>query len=337
MKQFQYPDFDYKDWTPQKHEIIIDSGIQNDLYEKGYVVIRDFIHQTEVSEINEFYETNHSIQVPNGGFFVSIYSKDLAYRKKVHDFLLEKLDTHFNSILTNFKYTCLNFAVKYPGPEGELFVHQDMAQVDEYKHSQVGIWIPLEKVTIENGTLGVLPHSHFSIPPHRSLYHDLPYSKIYSKIHEYVQPLEMNAGDLLLFDTRLLHNSFANLSNKPRKSVATSVIPIEAEFCITYRNEEFPGGEYEILKLEDDFFMTFRDFKSEKVAKPGASTGNMVNIKEAFVSEVEFEKFCDHFGLEKTNMHQALTFKTTLSVQEPTFRLEPTPRPSLIQRLKRYL
>lgn len=337
MKFFEYPNFDYHNWDRPRHSVVSGSQKQDELYNQGFSIEKGFLSKKIVTELNEYYDQYHSIEVENGGFFVSIYSKDLDYRKRVHNYLLKTIGGQMNAVFKNFKYTCMNFAVKYPGAEGELFVHQDMAQVDEFKHSQVGVWIPLVDVSLENGTLGILPYSHFTIPPHRSLYHDLPYSKIYRKIHEYVQPLELNAGDMLMFDTRMLHNSFVNKTDLPRRSLATSVVPSEAEFCMTYRNEELPAGKFEVLSLPDDFFLNFADFKSEKVAKPGASTGEIVTINEAFVTEDQFEHFCSEHGLPKTNMDEALTFRPTHSIQEPIVALPAKPKLSLFQRLKKTL
>ncbi len=106
---------------------------------------------------------------------------------------------------------------------------------------------------------------------------------------------------------------------------------------MTYRNEESPVGTFEILSLPDDFFLSFADFKSEKVAKPGTSTGNMVTIREAFVTEDQFEHFCSEHNLSKTNMDRALTFKATHSIQEPIVAPPAKPRLNLFQRLKKTL
>lgn len=337
MKFFEYHDFDYTGWDRPEHTVVRDPKLRNEIYTKGFSIVQGFVPKETIDELNRDYDSSHTIQTKNGGFFVSIYSKDIDYRRKVHDYILTKIGASLESIFQDFKYTCLNYAVKYPGAEGELFIHQDMAQVDESRFSQVGVWIPLVDVSLENGTLGIVPYTHFTIPPHRSLYHDLPYSKIYRKMHEYVQPLELKAGDMLLFDIRLMHNSFINRTDLPRKSLAASVVPKEAEFCMLYRDEQSPEGVYEMLKLADDFYMTFADFKSEKIDKPGISTGKMVTVKEAFVTEEEFERFCATHDLPKTDMDKALTFKSTHSIQEPVTQLPAEPKVGLFQRIKKAL
>lgn len=337
MEFFEYSNFDYSTWNRPEHHIVRDDLLRKTLYEKGFSTIENFIPEYLIKELRDHYNTNHSIEVDEGGFFVSIYSKDLSYRQDLHGYLLSKLQERFDSIFTDYKYTCFNYAAKYPGPEGELFIHQDMGQVDEFKYSQLGIWIPLEDVSIKNGTLCVIPHSHFLIPPHRSLYHELPYSKMYDLALDHVQPLSMNAGDLLLFDTRLLHNSFANQSTDPRLVIASSVVPKEAEFCMTYRDETFEKGEYELLSLADDFFLQFKDFKSEKVGKPGKSTGKFLTIKEEFVIEQEFLQFCEQHGISKNDFSSVRSAKTIRSIEEPVLKSVETPKKHFLERLRSLL
>jgi hypothetical protein len=334
---FEYSGFEYAGWNRPEHTIVTQTENRNELYEKGFSIIPNFINPTLVKKLLTYYDSQHSISVKNGGFFVSIYSKDLQYRQKTHKHLLNLLKHQFDTIFTDHKYTCLNYAVKYPGPDGELFIHQDMAQVNEFEFSQVGIWIPLVDVSVKNGTLGILPYSHYTIPPHRSLYHKLPYSQMYDKVFNYLQPVNLKAGDLLLFDTRLLHNSFINSSKNYRPSIASSIVPVQADFTMTYRDESFAENEFEHLLLDDDFFLTFKDFKSEKVGKPGNSTGQFSTIKEHFVKEDEFLKFCKHHHLYPSNVNPIKTQQVINSIQEPNHRESEPTKASILSRLKRIL
>lgn len=317
MEHFEFNNFDYSNWKKPEHIIAQDRIVKTELYQKGYSVKKNFLDENEVSSLLKQFNDLHCIEAPTGGFFVSIYSKNLEYRKTIHDYLFKKLDSKFSEIFSDYKYTCLNFAAKYQGDNGELFIHQDMAQVNEEDFAQVGVWIPLVDVSLENGTLGILPHTHFTIPPHRSLYHDLPYSKIYDTVQDYMQPVELKAGDLFLFDIRLLHKSYVNKTPIPRVSIATSLVPKEAPFCMAYRDESTEERKFELLEIDDNFYLEFADFKSEKVSKPGKSTGVFVDINERYVSESEFLKFCAYYKLSSTGMKAHTVTSNTFSIQEP--------------------
>ena len=327
MKPFEYRNFDYSGWKRPAHEIIKDAQLKSELYNKGYSVIPGFISDTEVAELKNSYTQNHTINVADGGLFVSIYSKNLDYRNQIHNKILETTGKKFETIFQNYKFTCLSYIVKYPGKKGELFVHQDMAQVDEFNHSQVGIWLPLQDVNLENGTMGILPYSHFTIPPHRTLYHQLPFSKIYPTAFKYLQPVKLKAGDLLLFDIRLLHNSFINTSNEPRIVIGSSAVAADAPFCICYRDKESKSetaeNEYELIEVSDNFYLDFKDFKSEKILRPEGKTGKKILIKERFVEEDEFIDFCEKHKIEAHDNTSFINTEQTKSIQEPDYSEEP--------------
>ncbi len=89
MKFFEYPNFDYSNWERPRHSVVSDSQKQDELYSQGFSIEKGFLPQKIVNELNAYYDQNHSIEVENGGFFVSIYSKDLDYRKKSPQLLAE--------------------------------------------------------------------------------------------------------------------------------------------------------------------------------------------------------------------------------------------------------
>jgi len=299
MDFFEYSNFDYRNWHRPEHKVIKDDTLRATIYKQGYAVIEKFIDQQVIDQILSFYENNHSIEAKNGGMFVSIYSKDLSYRLNIHNELSKKLGTLIDQIFDGHKSNGYNFIVKYPGTRSEMFLHQDMPFVDEMRYSEVGVWLPLQAVREENGCMGIIPNTHFSIPPTRSLHNELPYSSIYESLTEHIVPLCLNAGDLLLYDPRLVHNSFQNKSAKPRIAIATRMSPAEADYIITYKDENDPSGQFEQIKVEDDFFLTFDDFISGKIKRPTGQLLGHVKIKDNLVDRKEFLEFCKITGIQK--------------------------------------
>lgn len=317
MKHFEFRNFDYSNWERPEHTIISDSLKRKELFEKGYIIIPGFLNSSEIKNLLKIYTENHAIKQEEGGLFVSIYSKNLDYRRKINELLSTVLKKKFESVFQQNKLNSFNYIVKYPGKRSELFIHQDMALVDEFNYSEVGIWLPLTDVTLKNGTIGLVPFSHFLIPPHRSLHHELPFSKIYPLVFNYMMPLEIKAGDLLLYDPRLLHNSFVNQSDAPRIVIASRATSAEATFCICYKDSGSIGDDYELLEVDDDFFLKFDDFKSDKVKRPSDKPGKKVKIKEAFVEADDFLGFCKTYDLPTFDTISELDSHATFSIQEP--------------------
>lgn len=338
MKPFEFRNFDYSGWDRPEHTILKDPAIKAAVQDKGYHIIPNFISPKEVEELLAFYNEHHSIDAPDGGFFISINSSKLDYRQATHEKIKSIINDKLEEkVFHNHKHTVFTYFVKYPGKKGEMLVHQDMAQVDEYKYSQVGIWMPLQDVGVHNGTLGILPYSYKTIPPHRTLYHKLPFSNLYPLVYRHMQPLTLKAGDLAIFDIRTIHNSFVNLSDHTRIAVASSAVPKEAPFRICYRSadseEKDENGcyQYDFIEVDDNFFLEFKDFKSEKVVKPEGNSTTKVSIKEAFVEEDEFLEFLKVHNI-KPHDNESYFFKhSNIPLQEPDEIQESEPEPVLME------
>lgn len=321
MEFFEYSNFDYSTWNRPEHTVVTDASIRTSLYRDGYYIKRNFLDLSVLNDLVVLYDQNHQIQATEGGMFVSIYSKDIAYRKHIDHQISEIISDKINSLFQNFKSNGYNFIVKYPGKHSEMFPHQDMPFVDEAKFSEVGVWIPLQAVNSENGCLGIVPATHFSIPPVRSLHHKLPFSDIYEYIRQYFIPVEMNLGDVLLYDPRILHNSFENKSSDPRLAIATRISPKQADYIITFKDQTEPSTDFEQILVADDFFLNFDDFISDKVRRPTGKLISKVEVPESIIDQGEFEEFCKLYKLEKQTNGNFNTIDT-ISISEPVHRKE---------------
>lgn len=321
MDFFEYSNFDYSNWKRPEHTVATDVTVRTSLYHDGFYIKRNFLDRSILNDLVMLYDQNHEVSAKKGGMFVSIYSKDIAYRKRIDHGIREILSDRINSLFEDFKSNGYNFIVKYPGKHSEMFPHQDMPFVDEAEFSEVGVWIPLQQVGLENGCLGIVPATHFSIPPVRSLHHKLPFSDIYEFIRQYFIPVEMNLGDVLLYDPRILHNSFENKSSDPRLAIATRISPKQADYVITFKDQTKPSADFEQIQVADDFFLNFDDFISDKVRRPTGKLLSKVEVPEATIDQREFEEFCKLNKLEKqknTNFNPI----DTISISEPAHRSE---------------
>jgi len=106
--------------------------------------------------------------------------------------------------------------------------HQDAVFFPfEPQSSCVGVWIPLDTVSEANGTLSVLPGSHrLEIQPHETR-EGINFGAVAARDiegneahHREAVPMEMEPGECLLFNTRLLHRSGGN-STKGHRRVIT--------------------------------------------------------------------------------------------------------------------
>jgi hypothetical protein len=130
-------------------------------------------------------------------------------------------------LFEGFRPVMTTFVVKHPGVESEMLLHEDRSYVDEELHRAFTVWIPLVDVNdrVGNGVLQVVPGSHrLPVGMAGSLTPDLirPYERY---LQDRLVPIEAAAGDAVIYDTRLLHASRANLTDAARPAIVCAVVP----------------------------------------------------------------------------------------------------------------
>lgn len=288
-------------WKPVKHSIIKDEKLANTIHKIGYS-INKLITSTEIDALTALFNENHSFEDKNGGMFYSIYSQDTEYRKKIHFAIDAILKPILDKVCKNYKVLLNSFVVKISGPNSEFYLHQDTTGLDEWSYSPLSLWIPLDNVSQSNGCLGIIPKSHHFFSPYRSISFPAPFDAIQSTVKQYLQPLEMKKGDVLLFDNRMLHHSYSNTSGKTRIAVICGLFPKEATLQTCYKPNYVCGGEIETIEHDDDYLLSGKNFLIDCQKRPttGVSLGYKMDPYES-ISKLEFEKICEEYGVKKTN------------------------------------
>ncbi|HEX9683520.1 MAG TPA: phytanoyl-CoA dioxygenase family protein [Acidimicrobiales bacterium] len=116
------------------------------------------------------------------------------------------------------------FIWKWPEAYGQPW-HQDSFYFPFEPDQQIGVWVAANRATITNGCLWVVPGSHTE-PVHTHVADDRPnatqaYTKIVDHDMSAAVPVEMEPGDVLFFDSHLMHSSTDNESNELRAALVT--------------------------------------------------------------------------------------------------------------------
>jgi hypothetical protein len=148
-----------------------------------------------------------------------------------------------------------------------------------------------------NGTLSVFPGSHLKVKNIRGAGIEPLFSGKQQEIIPYLTPLSIKAGQLMLFDSALLHYSSANHSNSIRVSVMTNILPADAEVFLYFQNMENSSlvDEYQV---PTDFFLLYNDFKNEYERPPSFGTkqrtltqGGAATLVDDFFNDSELIEF----------------------------------------------
>lgn len=289
----------YNGWKPVFHSVIRDQELAKTIHEKGYAVI-SLLNETQLNEIRNFYGKEHTLRIDDGGMFYSLYSRDLNYRKRVHETLHKILKPVLDAHFVDYKNIVNTFITKSPGPKSEFYVHQDTTALDEFKHSPLSVWMPLQDIGPENGALGVIEKSHWFFSPYRGISFASPFQKINNTLREYLKPIYLKAGEVIVFDSRIVHHSMPNLSKEDRLVALSGIFPKDAEFTMCYKDPS--SNKIELLKQEDDFILENESFFYDCHSRP--KTGIKLKEVENDFPEMDaetFEKLCEMNHIKKLN------------------------------------
>lgn len=289
-------------WEKLSYKVVKDETMHANLASEGFVIAGN-VGQSALNELRSIYQKNHDFEVKQGGMFYSVYSLDIAYRKRVFDQLNSVLSPIYNPIFDDFKSVLHSFIVKLNGEKSEFTLHQDSTGLDEFQYAPVSVWIPLQDTEVENGCLCVVPRSHRIKVPYRGISFDGPFQQIPETVRQYLQPIPMKAGDILLFDNRILHYSPANLSTEKRVVVMSGIFPKEASILSCYQDTSVENAPIEVFEQADDFLLTGENFYHDCTIRP--TTGKLIKKVAPFnrpFSTADFLAFANEVNLQPLNM-----------------------------------
>ncbi|MDC0255299.1 phytanoyl-CoA dioxygenase family protein [Bacteriovoracales bacterium] len=148
----------------------------------------------------------------------ALHSKNQVFREFSHSLEVKSLIRKFGFSEVDVVQSMVIFKNSDFG--GEVAAHQDQTYLYSFPEPIKGIWIPLEKSTKENGCLWALPYR--KEPLLKEVFTWKNKTPKTTKVHnvdwpekDFI-PIELDVGDVLLFDGLLPHKSYVNTSKKSR-------------------------------------------------------------------------------------------------------------------------
>lgn len=293
-----------KAWKIAEHSVVKDKQTRDALFEIGFSISGN-IGETKTNQLKRTFENLHDFNKPEGGMFYSLYSNDLAYRSRVNEELKSILQFEYDLLFENYKTVINSFIVKLPGPKSDFTLHQDSTGLDEYRYSPLSVWIPLQDTSLNNGTICFIPKTHGFFHPYRGISFSSPFRDYEEVLKKYLVPIELKAGDILLFDNRLVHYSHLNQSQNPRVVVMSGIFPKEAELISVFKDESVENSPMEIYRQSEDFLITNTAFYENCTARPyrGELTSSLEEQLEK-ISVYDFLSWASRNKLNPTDISQ---------------------------------
>jgi hypothetical protein len=215
--------------TPSvRRQVLRDPAADAELLARGVAAV-PYLSADEVEEILSAYW--ELVPSSDEGLSIDYMRPDRSLVRALSGVLEPVLARHLDETLVDHKIVLATFVVKHPGESSAMFLHDDRSYVDERKFRTATMWIPLTDVgpTLSNGGLQVVPQSHLLPTGWAGSNTPDVIRPFEDTLRRDLEPVEASAGTAVLYDTRVLHASDANLSDSPRVAVACAVAPSEAQ------------------------------------------------------------------------------------------------------------
>jgi hypothetical protein len=249
--------------------VLNNDDLQKEFEEKGYVKVSLFTPEeiAHLKDIHQSLEPNDrfNTQEKNVKYHFSFLDTNKEYKKNVFDMLSAAFQPKLDKYLYQYEPLVINFVNKEPGL-GEVPIHQNWNFVDETKYVSVSVWTPLVDVAEVNGTLEVIEGTH------RTFRHILRSPSIpwfftgYEKylIENYCKPIEVSAGEALIFDDSIIHYSKPNQGSYNRLVIQVIAKPKEVQAKHYYMKKKLFGTAVEELDVDSNFFLNFKYHITDK-------------------------------------------------------------------------
>lgn len=275
---------------------------QHALNTKGYVKL-PFANREQVSDLLALYKEVMTIptDIPRDILFTCIHNTNKEFVKKMTTELKARLLPLMQNVLTDFKFTSFTFQIKGLGEKSELFAHQDWSFCDEKQFRSYTFWLPLHDCFPENGTVYVLPGSHKKLDNIRGAGITSVFEDVKEEAKKSMIPINIKAGELLIFDSALAHFSPPNYTDKERVSVMSILTQSKADFVLFFGKNNNSSVEISSYKVANDFLESYDNFKVDYLSPPKSAEFIGTEEKPAFVfTKNSFAEFANSLNSNKS-------------------------------------
>ncbi len=230
-----------------------DRTLNSRLDTDGYVVVRVADNDIIEQALDVYQQYDSGI---DSGYYASIHSTSRQYKEDVDRELQQIVWPPCDRILLDHQCLVAAMMVKPPTGSTVVPVHQDWNTIDESRGAGLTCWMPLTPITRVEGLMRVLPGSHHYLQGLRgSPGFPNPYQEIAERIdRELMIDVEVQVGEVMVMDGRLLHTTGQNTSGRTRVAAYMNAIPEDAQPLHFYRRDD---GGVEGYQVDRAFFTSF--------------------------------------------------------------------------------
>ena len=195
-----------------------------------------------------------TLENPRCTYHCTFLDPDHSYRRAADQLVRDTFARRIAEHVPGYQILTSNIYVKPPGT-GRFEIHQNWPTLDDLDVPTITVWMPLQDTGFGNGTIRLVPGSHRVFPDAAAASSDRFFDDFESDLIEsYLRPIEVRAGEALIFDDSLLHWSGDNRSDSPRISFQIEMVPTGARTVLWIRNPDDPD-EFELWESSSEFYI----------------------------------------------------------------------------------
>jgi hypothetical protein len=172
-------------------------------------------------------------------FTTTSHSNDYRLIQKADEAIASVFAPEMDKYLCDYKLLFGNFLIKQTGPESVTPIHQDTSFVDESRFTSISVWVSLQDTDQRNGCMRFINGSHrfkhILRPTHAYAW---PFEGVKERLGELLEDYPSRKGEAFIFDHRLIHASYPNLTENPRVAAVMAAYPSEAELLMYFLKKD---------------------------------------------------------------------------------------------------
>lgn len=248
---------------------------ENELNREGYTIV-DLLSTSELKLFQDHYAQHFGGIDKLPGKFTTLQHTDSSTKLTIHQFISANVQPALNRYFSNYNIPVSQYYTKKALTSGDIDLHADSTLLLNHQlEPHYAIWVPLVDVNEQNGCLTVIPKSHSM---QQTIYGG-SFSGCHEKHREWLRqfevPVRLKAGQAIVFDNNLLHNSTANLTLNDR-------------ICFTFRMIHTSSDLYSFIcedkeinslsvYLENENYYMDEHWNGEGLYRGGKFIGSMKN------------------------------------------------------------
>lgn len=244
-------------------QILHDPELQEQLLEVGYVTVplldgaalADFAAEVDAMTPDDGFAPTGDGFYNRSTYHCTFLDTNTEYKRQANEAIRRVFQPAIDQHVVDYGILTSNIYVKPPG-RGRFQIHQNWPTLEDLAVTTLTVWCPLQDTTAENGTLHIVPGSH-KLTPDVATPSEPPFFSTFEDdlIERYLVPIDVRAGEALIFDDSLIHWSPENVSDSPRRAVQIETVPAESKPVLFHQHRSGGVVEWELFEVGFDFFV----------------------------------------------------------------------------------